>query len=292
MKKGVTGEKAVFFIGAVIFLGIIFFVLFRYFPTLYNSILLNLGVVKQNDLEKAILCSIHRCLDGCMSMKVQELSWEEDGKKVNCFEKFCSDYKPSGEAVGCTCKEDSYYDEMTGDYKKFKLCYPIGCKNKNSQGDSFTVECERSEDCVREIITDTRLRICGDYYPVNIDLDKPQKVEISHLIVETRPGEDVGGIVVIKDTPLNDYSIIHYLRQQGVDRVLAIRRDSITAYGDVKNEPPETLIPKPEELQMPTIYKNMEVGTRGGKFTVYITTQEFGFPFSGTITYLVSSVKS
>jgi hypothetical protein len=92
MGKGDIGERVVWIIGAVIFFSIAIFIIFKIFPNLMTSIFMALGIVKPSNIDNAILCSIHRCVDGCMSMKVQEITWKEEGKDkpVTCQE-FCQD---------------------------------------------------------------------------------------------------------------------------------------------------------------------------------------------------------
>jgi hypothetical protein len=94
MGKGITQERIVFLVLAVIFFGLAVFVIFKIFPSLITQIELALGIIKLSNVEKATLCSIYRCVEGCMSMKIQELAWKEGDKTVYCQE-FCTG-KPYG----------------------------------------------------------------------------------------------------------------------------------------------------------------------------------------------------
>jgi hypothetical protein len=148
MKKGVTQERIVFLILAVIFFGLAVFVIFRFFPSLMTQIELALGIIKMSNIEKATLCSIYRCIEGCMSMRVQELSWKEGDQTVHC-QKFCT-----GEPYGIDAElpDDAYTREWWG----------LGAQESS-------------------------LRICNPKYPVIIKLKEKEKIEKSHLVLgETR----------------------------------------------------------------------------------------------------------
>lgn len=117
---------------AVIFFAIVTFIIFKIFPNLLQQIAWTLGVVKLSNIEKAVLCSIYRCTDGCMSMKVQEISWREKDKLVHCQD-FCSGLP-----------DDAYLLDMWGN-------------------------------------VDPDLKVCNPNYPVKISLEKPERIEKSHL---------------------------------------------------------------------------------------------------------------
>ena len=289
MWKGTIGEKTVFLVIAVIFMGFVLFILFRYFPSLINSILMGLGIVKPNDLESAILCAIHRCVDGCMSMRVQELSWKEDGKTVNCYEKFCAGITSGtliGRAGGCYCFQPpqgmvlDVYGQTNGE----NICFPPTiCRNKDT---SLGKSCNSDSDCVKEIVIDDKLRVCGNDFAVNINLSKPQKVDISHLLITTVSVPDVGGIMVAEEMdPVKQFFFSFSLIALNLNTLrlilapkinaLLVHKDAITAYGDVKAE---------ATIALPTIYKDMQVGIKGKSFTAYIATDNF--PFDVTLTHV------
>lgn len=96
MEKGIA-ERMPFIIIAVIFGLVALFIMFKIFPNLLTQLQFALGLVKLSNAEKAILCSIHRCVDGCMSSKIQEISWEDKEETVWCQEGFCS-YLPDSAA--------------------------------------------------------------------------------------------------------------------------------------------------------------------------------------------------
>lgn len=88
-------SRIVFFIAAVIFLLVLSYFIIKIGGKTISEILAYLGVVKLSNIEKATLCSIYRCTEGCLSMKVQEISWKEGEKTVYCND-FCKDgYDPS-----------------------------------------------------------------------------------------------------------------------------------------------------------------------------------------------------
>ena len=119
MGKGQVGERTIFIIGGVIFFVIAMFILFKIFPNVYGDIMMWLGVIKPTIIEQAMLCSYHRCADGCMSGKVQEISWKEEGKDkpTNCQD-FCQDLP-----------DDAYTKDFWGNMEpQLKVCnenYPV-----------------------------------------------------------------------------------------------------------------------------------------------------------------------
>jgi|GEM_PF-6527091 len=121
MGKGITQEHIIFLVLAVIFFGLAVFVLFKFFPSLIAQIELALGIVKLNNIEEATLCSIYRCVEGCMSMRVQELSWKEGDKIVHCQE-FCTG-EPYGISSGLP--DDAYTKELFGGIEpSLRVCNP------------------------------------------------------------------------------------------------------------------------------------------------------------------------
>jgi hypothetical protein len=148
MGKGVTQERIIFFILAVIFFGLVVFIFFKFLPSLITQIQLALGIIKMSNIEKATLCSIYRCIEGCMSMRVQELSWKEGDQTVHC-QQFCTG-EPYG--IGPELPDDAYTREWWG----------LGAQEPS-------------------------LRICNPKYPVIIKLKEKEKIEKSHLVLgETR----------------------------------------------------------------------------------------------------------
>lgn len=131
--KGITTERIAFFILAVIFFVLAVFVIFKIFPNLLLQLQLALGIIKLSNAEKAILCSIYRCVEGCMSMKVQELSWKE-GNEVRACQEFCTGV-PYG--VGGDLPEDAYVKDFWGSIEPSKrVCnpkYPIIFKTKDTE---------------------------------------------------------------------------------------------------------------------------------------------------------------
>ena len=119
MSKGVETRAVFFIVAVVVGLFILWFLLSRLFPSIMYEIMKIFGVVKPSNIENAILCSYHRCIDGCMSAKVQGLSWEEDGKTVNCNEKFCSELP------------DNVYEDVDGNGKP-KMPLRVCGKGKDS----------------------------------------------------------------------------------------------------------------------------------------------------------------
>jgi hypothetical protein len=129
MGKGSTQERIIFFILAVIFFGLVVFVIWKFFPTLITQIELALGIIKLSNVEKATLCSIYRCVEGCMSMKVQELSWKDETYEngIATCQDFCTG-KPYG--IGPELPDDAYEQQTT------RICnskYPVIIKLKEKE---------------------------------------------------------------------------------------------------------------------------------------------------------------
>jgi hypothetical protein len=129
MSKGIE-TRGVFFIVAVIFGILALFIIFKVFPSLYNQIMAALGFVKPSNVEQAILCSYHRCIDGCMSMKVQEISWKEGDSSVSC-QNFCNSTPTT------PLPNDAYKKNIFGQMEKeLRVCnpeYPVTINLKKSE---------------------------------------------------------------------------------------------------------------------------------------------------------------
>lgn len=138
MKKAFSSSDVVKLVFAVIIFSFLVVILWKVAGNVLMQIGEMLGIVQKSDLEKAILCSIYRCVEGCMSMKVQELSWKEGNKVVKCND-FCDSSKINS--------EDPYQ------------------------------------------------KVCGMDYPVEIKLDKSQKVDKSHLSLGSTEYRDVSCIL-------------------------------------------------------------------------------------------------
>jgi hypothetical protein len=89
MKKAFSSSDVIKLVFAVIIFSFLVVVLWKVAGNVLMQIGEMLGIIQKSDVEKAILCSIYRCVEGCMSMKVQELSWKEGNKVVKCND-FCN----------------------------------------------------------------------------------------------------------------------------------------------------------------------------------------------------------
>jgi hypothetical protein len=138
MKKAFSSSDVIKLVFAVIIFSFLVVILWKVAGNVLMQIGEMLGIVQKSDIEKAILCSIYRCTEGCMSIKVQELSWKEGNKVVKC-----NDF----------------------------------CNASKIQSD------------------DLSQKVCGMDYPVEIKLDKPQKVDKSHLILGSTEYRDVSCIL-------------------------------------------------------------------------------------------------
>jgi hypothetical protein len=88
MKKAFSSSDVIKLVFAVIIFSFLVVVLWKVAGNVLMQIGEMLGIIQKSDVEKAILCSIYRCVEGCMSMKVQDLSWKEGNKVVKCND-FC-----------------------------------------------------------------------------------------------------------------------------------------------------------------------------------------------------------
>jgi len=180
MKKGMTGERMVFLVVAVCLgLFILWFLLSRLAPSLIQQLEWLLGISKPTDVELAAMCSIYRCTDGCMSMRVQEISWKSGDKTLNCQD-FCGAALPS----------DAYNHEPC-------ICQPgtgkVGIDKCGGFCENAGSVCNGNGECTEK--TDTELKICGSGYPVNITLKKNEKIDLSHLALGSSNIPDVGCII-------------------------------------------------------------------------------------------------
>ncbi|MEM5815070.1 MAG: hypothetical protein QXD89_01100 [Candidatus Aenigmatarchaeota archaeon] len=92
--KGLESRIVVFIVAVIVFITLSYFII-KIAGTTLSEILSYLGIVKTSNVEKAILCAVYRCTEGCLSMKVQEISWREGDKTIYCND-FCKEgYDPS-----------------------------------------------------------------------------------------------------------------------------------------------------------------------------------------------------
>ena len=80
----------------------------------WNSLLQALGVIKPTNIEKAILCSYYRCVEGCNSPKMEEITWTDYNITKNKMEpRSCQDFcrLPCTEANVGECYTDT--DDFT-----------------------------------------------------------------------------------------------------------------------------------------------------------------------------------
>jgi hypothetical protein len=122
MSKGSIGERAIFLVIAVVAFLVFIFIIWKIAPNVIKAALISLGIVKPSNIEQAILCSIHRCVDGCMSMRVQEISWKDGDKTVSC-QNFCN------------VPDDAYNKDLFGNIEsQLRVCnpnYPINITLKS-----------------------------------------------------------------------------------------------------------------------------------------------------------------
>jgi hypothetical protein len=255
MGKGI-GKEVVVLVVAVIFGGVIIFILFKFVPNLINSILFALGVVKPNDLENAIRCAIHRCVDGCMNMEVYNLEWKEGDKTISC-QSFCLPEKIQAySGAQCKCLE------TPGTMPEFGMINKVcnyNCKLNESKGKT---ECEVPDDCIPIEIGD-KLQICGDSYPVNITIDKPQTIDISHILLSGSNAREVDGITTQSNQFVLDLAavweaLMGWTTVRGISNVIVVDKNIITSYGKQKSSWPVTL------------YESVSIGKKGEKTTIYI----------------------
>jgi hypothetical protein len=138
MKKAFSSSDVIKLVFAVIIFSFLVVILWKVAGNVLMQIGEMLGIVQKSDIEKAILCSIYRCTEGCMSINVQELSWKEGNKVVKCND-FC---------------------------------------------DASKIQSD-----------DLSQKVCGMDYPVEIKLDKSQKVDKSHLILGSTEYRDISCIL-------------------------------------------------------------------------------------------------
>jgi hypothetical protein len=265
MGKGI-GKEVVVLVVAVIFGGVIIFILFKFVPNLINSILFALGVVKPNDLENAILCSIHRCADGCMSSRVKEITWKEGDRTVSCQEFCLPENIQVYQGAQCSCLTTP--GPMPEFEMEKKVC-SFNCKLKEGKD-----ECASDEDCI-PIELGRELKICDKSYPVNITIDKPQTVDISHLLLTGSSAPSIDGIG-ISDTNLFLLSASAIWQalfgwiKPGVDNIIIVESSLVMSRG--------------ESFGIPTLYKSVEIGSKTQKETVYISTMQI--PLLLTVTHV------
>jgi hypothetical protein len=148
MGKGIA-VKTIFelFVAAIILL-ILVPMLFGSFKEAWAAIMEGLGIVKPSNVEKAVLCSYYRCLEGCSSTRMDETKWTEGNEPVTC-QKFCQLPKE----WDCTNHPENCYSDAEFSIAENKWV------SKN-------------------------LKVCDDKsekFPVNISLEKDETIEKSHL---------------------------------------------------------------------------------------------------------------
>ena len=149
-----------------------------------------LGIIQKSDVEKAILCSIYRCTEGCMSMKVQELSWKEGDKTVSCND-FCNASKiKSSDPQMRVC-----FIDVDG-WKLLEILQAYLSGNP-----------EVVVSTIGSSITD---------YPVEIKLDKAQKIDKSHLTLGSTDYKDVGCILSSKSEGPTILDVLKWLMLGGL----------------------------------------------------------------------------
>lgn len=152
MSKGLE-THVVFLVAAVIFIGVVLFIMFKIFPSVLTEIELYFGWIQPSDLEQAVLCSYYRCAQGCLSAEVQQITWKEGGKTISC-NSFCQNLPDQAYQISCNCvggKEAGGH--CLGD-----------CENSGTS-------CNSQSDCIPKI-SQSELKVCNSNYPVNITLDK------------------------------------------------------------------------------------------------------------------------
>ncbi|MEM5853171.1 MAG: hypothetical protein QW228_02220 [Candidatus Aenigmatarchaeota archaeon] len=177
--KASTMERTVFLILAVIFFILAVFVIFKIFPNLLLQLQLALGIVKLSNAEKAILCSIYRCVEGCMSMKVQELSWKDKDECEFCTcQDFCTG-EPYG--LGGDLPDDAYV----------KTWFGFGAPELSR-------------------------RICNPKYPVIFKTKDKEKIEKSHLQLGSQKISDVRCIIPTHTSGPDILSILGFIFGGGI----------------------------------------------------------------------------
>jgi len=183
MRKGVTGERMVFLVVAVCLgLFVLWFLLSRIAPSLLQQLNWLLGFDKPTNIELATMCAIYRCANGCMYMRVQEISWKSGGETVKCQENACGDtLQPDAyDQEPCTCKL------VLGNVKDNYKCGGF-CENGGTLCDP------NGNDCKEKI--DTNLKVCNPNYPVTITLKGNEKIDLSHFALGSSEIKDPDCII-------------------------------------------------------------------------------------------------
>ena len=187
MRKGVTGERMVFLIVAVCLgLFVLWFLLSRIAPSLLQQLNWLLGFDKPTNIELATMCAIYRCANGCMYMRVQEISWKNSTGTVYCQE-FCGGALPSDafKQEPCTCQKELIRGV------EVSLCGG-SCENAG-------ITCADDSGCESKIPSPEDLKVCDPNYPVTITLKKDEKINIDHLALGSPSIPDVSCIMSTND---------------------------------------------------------------------------------------------
>ncbi|MEM5773018.1 MAG: hypothetical protein QXL86_02210 [Candidatus Aenigmatarchaeota archaeon] len=166
-----------------------------------SSLLEEWGMIKRPNIVKAILCSYYRCTEGCKSLNVKRLDWDEPdpNNPDKTIKVFCSNFcSPEEVLLTYTCDPNK-----CNECYSCKACLDAGCAwcngvcISNQQGlpssqnpvPNSPMQCfipgEQNKCSTNTGYTDDQsMTICGQQakrYPVKITLTKPEIISQNHF---------------------------------------------------------------------------------------------------------------